>query len=76
MPSRLSARWNYLSGKSRPARLLHEVTMALCVELLLTAGLADSESAANTKHWRGVFDNGQRQSCLQKMVAGELGRAA
>ncbi len=61
---------DYLSGKSRPARL-HEVTMALCVELLLTAGLADSELAA-TQALAGCLDNGRAAELFAKMVV-ELG---
>ena len=61
---------DYLSGKSRPARL-HEVTMALCVELLLTAGLADSESAA-TQALARCLDNGRAAELFAKMVV-ELG---
>ena len=39
---------DYLLGRARPARL-HEVTMALCVEGLLAAGLAPDAPAARAK---------------------------
>jgi thymidine phosphorylase len=39
---------DYLTGKSRPARL-HEVTMALCAEMLVISGLAATHEEANAK---------------------------
>ncbi len=39
---------DYLSGKSRPARL-HEVTMALTAEMLVTGGLATDEAQARAR---------------------------
>ncbi|TLY51778.1 MAG: thymidine phosphorylase, partial [Gammaproteobacteria bacterium] len=39
---------DYLTGKSRPGRL-HEVTLALCAEMLLLGKLAASESEARAK---------------------------
>src|SRR6478672_3058869 len=39
---------DYLSGRSRPARL-HEVTMALCAEMLVIAGIAANHAEAHAK---------------------------
>ncbi len=61
---------DYLTGKSRPARL-NEVTMALCAELLLTAGLVASESAGKQVLARCLAD-GRAAEIFSKMVA-ELG---
>ena len=57
---------DYLTGKSRPARL-HEVTMALCTELLLTAGIADSEAAA-TQALTRCLEQGRAAEIFTKMV--------
>lgn len=61
---------DYLTGKLRPARL-HEVTMALCTELLLTAGIADSEAAA-TQALTRCLEQGSAAEIFAKMVV-ELG---
>ncbi len=61
---------DYLTGKSRPARL-HQVTIALCSELLLTAGLVTSESAGKQELARCLAD-GRAAEIFSKMVA-ELG---
>ena len=61
---------DYLTGKSRPARL-HEVTMALCAELLRTAGLADNENAAKQSLTR-CLEQGRAAEIFAKMVV-ELG---
>ena len=58
---------DYLRGKSRPARL-HEVTMALSAELLVTAGLAQSESAAKQALAR-CLDDGSAAARFAKMVS-------
>ncbi len=61
---------DYLTGKSRPARL-HEVTMALSAELLLTAGIVDSETAAKQALAR-CLEQGRAAEIFAKMVV-ELG---
>ena len=61
---------DYLTGKSRPARL-HEVTIALCSELLLIAGLVTSEPAGKQALARCLAD-GRAAEIFSKMVA-ELG---
>lgn len=58
---------DYLTGKSRPARL-HEVTMALSAELLLSAGLVASESAGRQALARCLAD-GRAAEIFANMVA-------
>ncbi len=58
---------DYLRGKSRPQRL-HEVTIALAVELMVTAGLAQSESAAKQALAR-CLDDGRAAERFAKMVS-------
>ena len=58
---------DYLIGKSRPARL-HEVTMALAAELMVTAGLAQSESAAKQALAR-CLDDGRAAQRFATMVS-------
>ena len=58
---------DYLTGKSRPARL-HEVTMALAAELMVTAGLAQSESAAKQALAR-CLDDGRAAQRFATMVS-------
>lgn len=60
----------YLTGVSRSERL-HQVTMALCVEMLLAGGLATEESDARLKLQR-VLDNGRAAEIFGHMVA-EMG---
>ena len=58
---------DYLSGKSRPARL-HEVTLALAAELMVTAGLAQNESLARQALTQCLND-GRAAERFAKMVA-------
>ncbi len=58
---------DYLSGKSRPARL-HEVTMALCAQLLTLGGLATDEAEAVTK-LETALSSGRAAEIFAKMVA-------
>ena len=56
----------YLNGSYRNPRL-HEVTMALCTEMLLLGGLASSEMEARVK-LQHVLDNGKAAEVFAKMV--------
>lgn len=58
---------DYLTGKSRPARL-HEVTMALCAEMLVISGLAASQEEANLKLQRAL-DSGEAAERFARMVS-------
>jgi thymidine phosphorylase len=58
---------DYLTGKSRPARL-HEITMALSGELLVQSGLFVDASAAATALQRSMA-NGRAAEIFQRMVA-------
>ena len=58
---------DYLRGKSRPQRL-HEVTMALAAALMVTAGLAQNESAAKQALAR-CLDDGRAAERFAKMVS-------
>ncbi len=57
---------DYLTGAARPARL-HEVTLALCAELLVTAGAA-SDTATATKQCQAVLDSGAAAERFARMV--------
>ncbi|NRR31763.1 thymidine phosphorylase [Oxalobacteraceae bacterium] len=57
---------DYLTGKSRPARL-HEVTMALCAEMLVLGKLADTEQAARVK-LQAALDSGAAAERFARMV--------
>ena len=57
---------DYLTGKSRPARL-HEVTMALCSESLLASGLAKDLNDARHK-LQASLDSGAAVERFSKMV--------
>ena len=61
---------DYLSGKSRPQRL-HDVTLALSAQLLVTAGIAKNEALARQVLMRSL-DDGSAAERFAKMVA-ELG---
>jgi thymidine phosphorylase len=61
---------DYLTGKARPARL-HEVTMALAAQLLVTAGIAENIVDARNALSR-CLDGGNAAARFAKMVA-ELG---
>jgi thymidine phosphorylase len=58
---------DYLTGKFRPARL-HEVTMALCAEMLVISGLAadDAQARAKLQH---ALDSGEAAERFARMVA-------
>ncbi|KWH41324.1 thymidine phosphorylase [Burkholderia stagnalis] len=58
---------DYLSGKSRPARL-HEVTMALAAQLLVTGGLAGEAAQAHAM-LQHALDSGAAAERFAKMVA-------
>lgn len=57
----------YLQGLHRPARL-HEVTMALCTEMLLAGGLASDEKAARALLQRAL-DSGEAAERMARMVS-------
>jgi thymidine phosphorylase len=58
---------DYLTGKSRPARL-HEVTMALATELLVTSGIAKDAMAGTALLVRSL-EQGRAAEVFAKMVA-------
>ena len=58
---------DYLTGRSRPARL-HEVTMALCAEMLILGKLAGNETEARAKLQAGL-DSGEAAERFSRMVA-------
>jgi thymidine phosphorylase len=58
---------DYLSGRSRPARL-HEVTMALCAEMLILGGLATDAPQARAK-LQAALDSGEAAERFARMVA-------
>ncbi|KVT73595.1 thymidine phosphorylase [Burkholderia territorii] len=58
---------DYLTGKSRPARL-HDVTMALSTQLLVTGGLARDVADARTMLLQ-VLDSGAAAERFARMVA-------
>ncbi len=58
---------DYLSGKARPARL-HEVTMALCAEMLVLGSLAPDEAAARAQ-LQQALDSGAAAERFARMVA-------
>lgn len=58
---------DYLTGKSRPARL-HEITMALSAELLVQSGLFADDAAARVALERCLAD-GQATEVFQRMVS-------
>ncbi|WP_421252074.1 thymidine phosphorylase [Aeromonas sp. 600724] len=63
----------YLTGEYRNPRI-HEVTMALCAEMLISAGLASDERDARTK-LQAVLDNGKAAEVFGRMVTGLGGPA-
>lgn len=63
----------YLTGEYRNPRI-HEVTMALCAEMLISAGLASDELDARTK-LQAVLDNGKAAEIFGRMVTGLGGPA-
>ena len=63
----------FLTGEYRNPRLL-EVTMALCVEMLLSGGLAKDDAEARAK-LQAVLDNGRAAEVFGRMVAAQKGPA-
>ncbi|MFB2856650.1 thymidine phosphorylase [Aeromonas allosaccharophila] len=63
----------YLTGEYRNPRI-HEVTMALCAEMLISAGLASDDSDARRK-LQVVLDNGKAAEIFGRMVTGLGGPA-
>ncbi|MGL5708527.1 MAG: thymidine phosphorylase, partial [Aeromonas sp.] len=63
----------YLTGEYRNPRI-HAVTMALCAEMLISAGLASDERDARAK-LQAVLDNGKAAEIFGRMVAGLGGPA-
>ena len=58
---------DYLTGKSRPARL-HEVTMALCAEMLVISRIAATEEEARAK-LQAALDSGEAAERFARMVS-------
>ncbi|WP_429109941.1 thymidine phosphorylase [Aeromonas media] len=58
----------YLTGEYRNPRI-HEVTLALCAEMLISAGLASNEQDARAK-LQAVLDNGKAAEIFGRMVTG------
>ncbi|MDW4562794.1 MULTISPECIES: thymidine phosphorylase [Aeromonas] len=58
----------YLTGEYRNPRI-HEVTMALCAEMLISAKLASDEQDARAK-LQAVLDNGKAAEIFGRMVTG------
>src|SRR5450830_349332 len=58
---------DYLTGRSRPARL-HEVTLALCAEMLVLGGLATTEEEARAK-LEAVLASGDAAERFSRMVS-------
>ena len=63
----------YLTGEYRNPRI-HEVTMALCAEMLISAKLASDEQDARAK-LQAVQDNGKAAEIFGRMVTGLGGPA-
>ncbi|MFC3394374.1 thymidine phosphorylase [Brenneria rubrifaciens] len=63
----------FLTGEHRNPRL-YEVTMALCEEMLLAGGLADSAADARAR-LQAVLDNGEAAEVFGRMVAAQRGPA-
>lgn len=61
----------FLTGEARNPRL-YDVTMALCVEMLLSGQLARDETEARAK-LNAVLDNGRAAECFGRMVAAQKG---
>ncbi|WP_421193567.1 thymidine phosphorylase [Aeromonas enteropelogenes] len=58
----------YLTGEYRNPRI-HAVTMALCTEMLISAGLASNDVDARAK-LQAVLDNGKAAEIFGRMVTG------
>jgi len=61
----------FLTGEYRNPRLL-EVTMALCVEMLISGGLASDDADAR-RQLQAVLDNGKAAEIFGRMVAAQKG---
>lgn len=61
----------FLTGDYRSPRL-YDVTMALCVEMLLSGGLAEDDTDARRK-LQTVLDNGKAAEIFGKMIAAQKG---
>ncbi len=57
---------DYLTGASRPARL-HEITMALCSEILVQSGLQPNDTAARVA-LQSALDSGRAAEVFMRMV--------
>jgi thymidine phosphorylase len=57
---------DYLSGRARPARL-HEVTMALCAEMLVLSGISATYEEARAK-LHAALDSGEAAERFARMV--------
>jgi thymidine phosphorylase len=57
---------DYLTGRSRPARL-HEVTMALCAEMLVISGISATSEQANAR-LQAALDSGEAAERFARMV--------
>jgi len=57
---------DYLTGKARPSRL-HEVTMALCAEMLVISGLAANDIEARAR-LQAALDSGEAAERFARMV--------
>jgi thymidine phosphorylase len=64
---------DYLTGRNRPVRL-HEVTVALCAQMLVLGGLAKDTDEAVAKLEKAL-DSGRAAEIFGKMVAGLGGPA-
>ena len=58
---------DYLTGRSRPARL-HEVTMSLCAEMLVLSGIEKDDASARAR-LQAALDSGEALNRFAKMVA-------
>lgn len=61
----------FLTGEARNPRLF-DVTMALSIEMLISGGLANDETAARAK-LQAVLDNGKAAEVFGRMVAAQNG---
>jgi thymidine phosphorylase len=57
---------DYLTGAARPARL-HEVTMALCAEMLVLSGISQTHAEANAR-LQAALDSGEAAERFARMV--------
>jgi thymidine phosphorylase len=62
---------NYLTGRSRPSRL-HEVTLALCAQMLMLGGLAEDTAQAR-RLLLNALESGRAAERFARMVAAQGG---